>query len=417
MGSTCDRIANALDNLKDVQLTPIAAQAAPGRTEVDFSPRVGYNPNARARMADLVNVASPLGLSHPDGISAPPADDPIDTIAECAGRCAYPHMCGPDDPTQDFFPAAAGFGANKLPAPRCLVDHAMTALLEAERATSAGEAVEVKRRVAVANDPYYKHPQAKLDLRYAKTRDLIEWGATRAAISGGRGASCLAPARALDLKKMGGGKGLRGFHDPHPMSWPEEFEFKTKTLLLREPHTYLEWGSGGSTGFYPLVVTGSTDVIDNYPPWCEKVSKMPIVSCMIREKRLNYSCTPVETTKPLGHQGVAANAEDNELVKAAYLQAVVDLGTPHYDAALIDGRYRVSCALQLLLTRKVDETSVVIIHDFWNRVVRPENYTMVLKYYNVLGGARSVAAFRPKPGRVDYAVIAQDIAAQSGRHF
>ena len=38
------RIANALDNLKGTQLTPIAAQAAPGRTEADFSPQVVSKP-------------------------------------------------------------------------------------------------------------------------------------------------------------------------------------------------------------------------------------------------------------------------------------------------------------------------------------------------------------------------------------
>ena len=210
--------------------------------------------------------------------------------------------------------------------------------------------------------------------RHAKTRDLIEWGATRAARSGGRGASCLAPerARALNYPQA---PGLRGFQGNHPMAWPEEFEFKTKVLLQREPRdrTYLEWGSGGSTGFYPLLVTGTTDVIDNYPPWCAKVAKEPLVSCMIRENRLNFSCIAPKTSSPLVRMGLAQNDEDNAIVKTSYLQAVVDLGTPHYDVALIDGRFRLACALQLLLTRKVDPSSVVIIHDFWNRIVRPEN--------------------------------------------
>ena len=89
---------------------------------------------------------SRLGLSHPHGLSSPPADDPLDTIAECAGRCAYPSMCGPKDPTVGTFPAR-GFAANKFPAPRCQADHA-----------------------TVQDDPYYKHPPAKLELRCGPTR-------------------------------------------------------------------------------------------------------------------------------------------------------------------------------------------------------------------------------------------------------
>ena len=52
-----------------------------------------------------------------------------------------------------------------------------------------------------------------------------------------------------------------------PMMFPEEFEFITKLMANRKPETYLEWGCGTSTSFYPLLASGKVVAIDGYPPW------------------------------------------------------------------------------------------------------------------------------------------------------
>ncbi|KAL3803021.1 LOW QUALITY PROTEIN: hypothetical protein HJC23_011644 [Cyclotella cryptica] len=55
--------------------------------------------------------------------------------------------------------------------------------------------------------------------------------------------------------------------------------------------TYLEWETGMSTSFYPLLVSGDIYAIDGYPPWCEQVAEELRVKCMIQEeKRLHFSC-------------------------------------------------------------------------------------------------------------------------------
>lgn len=57
-----------------------------------------------------------------------------------------------------------------------------------------------------------------------------------------------------------------------PMMFPEEFEFITKLMANRKPETYLEWGCGTSTSFYPLLASGKVVAIDGYPPWKVRAS-------------------------------------------------------------------------------------------------------------------------------------------------
>lgn len=61
-----------------------------------------------------------------------------------------------------------------------------------------------------------------------------------------------------------------------------------------------------------------------------------------------------------------------------------------YDLVLIDGRFRVACALNTVLHTPAD--CVIIIHDFWNR---PE-YHCLLKYLNVKEQVDTLGVFTKK---------------------
>ena len=79
--------------------------------------------------------------------------------------------------------------------------------------------------------------------------------------------------------------------------------------------------------------------------------------------------------------GFAKSADDAKKAKATYLQGLDETPNIKYDAALVDGRFRVACALSLLSRRRVGENSVVFMHDFF---IRMHSYRAVLKYYNVM---------------------------------
>ena len=73
-----------------------------------------------------------------------------------------------------------------------------------------------------------------------------------------------------------------------------------------------------------------------------------------------------------------------------YVNAVDKCSIESLDIVLVDGRFRLQCALKLLPYLHKD--SVLLLHDFWIR--RP--YHEVLKYYDVIGYARSVVALQKK---------------------
>jgi len=184
-------------------------------------------------------------------------------------------------------------------------------------------------------------------------------------------------------------------------------EFVVKTFANARPETYLEWGTGMSTSFYPLLVSGDVYAIDGYPPWCEQVAQEPRVQCMMqKEKRLHYSCPDLT-----GSDGVAklelfetgrlsrgAPIPDVEAAMSIYVNAIEnhEIEKP-LDMALVDGRFRVQCAIKLLPYLHHD--SVLLMHDFWIR----KPYHVVLDYYDVIGYARSVVALKKKVGKLSAA--------------
>lgn len=191
-----------------------------------------------------------------------------------------------------------------------------------------------------------------------------------------------------------------------PMMFPEEFEFITKLMANLQPKTYLEWGCGTSTSFYPLMASDTVVAIDGYPPWCKQVGEEPRVKCMIEEeRRLRFHCPRllaadgVTELRLLGVGKIPKAASDADVESAMdiYVNSVSrstsETNVTKFDAALVDGRFRVQCALKLL--PYLDPDSVVLIHDFW---VRINAYGVVLEYYDVIGYARSVVALKKKTG-------------------
>ncbi len=72
-----------------------------------------------------------------------------------------------------------------------------------------------------------------------------------------------------------------------------------------------------------------------------------------------------------------------------YIEAIDTFNTTRFDVVLVDGRYRVACALRAL--KYTDQESVVIIHDFHRRV-----YHVVLDYYEVVERADTLIVLRKK---------------------
>lgn len=174
-----------------------------------------------------------------------------------------------------------------------------------------------------------------------------------------------------------------------PAMWGDEQEVVVKTLVNLKPKTFLEWGAGGSTRWFSSLVSEKVHSIDNYPPWCKKVSQDHFVNCLIKQGVFTSHCEAPEDGQ--GSWGQIKDVDTATANAIAYVNKVDSIGLPHYDAVFVDGRYRCACALKAL--NYVDSTSVVIMHDFWSRL---HKYKRTLEYYDVIGRSRTVAILRKK---------------------
>ena len=180
----------------------------------------------------------------------------------------------------------------------------------------------------------------------------------------------------------------RAYIDP-PWMTSAEVRMIKEHLHKAKPQIYLEWGTGQSTSHYPLFAT-KTYAIDNYEPWCAKVLSQPTPSCLQRKGALDLRC--VHAPFPVKGMG---NVDPENIDKMAELYVTDNAGVLNdiaqpIDAALIDGRFRVACSLRILPFLR--PTSIVFVHDFWDR---QQHYRDILNHYRVVDRVDRLAVLQP----------------------
>mmetsp|Transcript_13593 Transcript_13593/g.19011 ORF Transcript_13593/g.19011 Transcript_13593/m.19011 type:complete len:179 (+) Transcript_13593:462-998(+) len=82
------------------------------------------------------------------------------------------------------------------------------------------------------------------------------------------------------------------------MTQPEQTFLKT---FLKSDSTYFEWGSGGSTDTFGRLTNAKIVSVENYQPWCDKVSELPFVKCRQQLKTIDYKCIVPHPTGGAGY--------------------------------------------------------------------------------------------------------------------
>jgi hypothetical protein len=163
--------------------------------------------------------------------------------------------------------------------------------------------------------------------------------------------------------------------------------------LLREASRrrqhVIEFGCGTSTLLLLRNGVGALDSVDSQPAWVERVSDQPDAAAALRTGRLRMHCVDIGPTRkwgyPSGDEASARWPQYAQTVWQAALPAAVDF-------VLIDGRFRVACALTALLKARPD--TPVAFHDFWTRL---RAYGEMLPFFDVVGRAGSLAILAPRP--------------------
>lgn len=157
---------------------------------------------------------------------------------------------------------------------------------------------------------------------------------------------------------------------------------------LSKATSLVEFGSGGST----LLAVRSPSLrriwtVESDPAWIAKLRAVPEVAQAEGRARLSLLHADIGRTGEYGRPLDSSAAQR----WPDYHQAVwKDPATLESDIVLIDGRFRVACALEALA--RCRPHTVLLFHDFWNRTP----YHPVLAFTDWLGSCDSLAILRRK---------------------
>lgn len=144
--------------------------------------------------------------------------------------------------------------------------------------------------------------------------------------------------------------------------WMSDSEIETITKYLNKDDVMLEWGSGGSTNYFPQFVKEYYS-IEHDTTWHAEISKD------IPQNVVSFNLVEVDET--------LTDPTQKYQIKT-YIDFVDNLGVQKFDKVLIDGRGRGWCAEKIV--PYLNEDSVVFIHDYWQR----PQYHIVERWFDVI---------------------------------
>ena len=175
--------------------------------------------------------------------------------------------------------------------------------------------------------------------------------------------------------------------------------------VLRECYSkaasLVEFGSGGSTLLAVRSPLQRIWSVESDPAWIAKLRDQPAVAAAEQGGRLRFVHADIGR---VGDHGAPLD-EAAQARWPAYHEAVwADPAAASADLVLVDGRFRVACALQALL--RCQPHALLLVHDFWNRTP----YHPVLAFTDWLGSCDSLAILRRKPA-IDHDKLANVLQA------
>ena len=171
----------------------------------------------------------------------------------------------------------------------------------------------------------------------------------------------------------------------HPMMSKPEIElFKRYIGAARR---YLEFGSGGSTylaALNPLIEYIAS--VEGLELWINKCSKLKQIKRLMANNKLAFHYIDYNAGDDCG------KPQNNE--KAQMFNVYSDIVTNYpprtFDTILIDGRFRVACALKAY--DFIDNKARIMFHDY---ISRPE-YKVVEEFFTVVESVDSMAVLQKR---------------------
>lgn len=167
----------------------------------------------------------------------------------------------------------------------------------------------------------------------------------------------------------------------------DEKDFFTKNIV--DSKNYLEFGMGGST-FHVLKNSDATIYsIDSSKDWLAHMKSFKLIKDSVENKRLKLFLVDIGPTKSWGFP---LDENDRELFPAFSSYIFSQINPAEIDTVLIDGRFRVACALKTILECRDNSGLKIMIHDFTFR----EEYQHVFNYLDEVERVNSLLLFKIK---------------------
>ena len=183
-----------------------------------------------------------------------------------------------------------------------------------------------------------------------------------------------------------------------------------EALLRPSTRTYLEWGSGGSTDLISwLILAGRMHQdfrafsIESSLSWIEGMrTRSPLVRQAERTGSLTFVHGSLGPTRALGYPRNFSRSDHAR--SRRYVSLPEKLRGRRVDVALVDGRFRLACALEIykhLSSLEDGRQPVVLLHDY--AIVHPgltrqrfDYYSRALEFYHLVRRNYSLATLVPK---------------------
>jgi hypothetical protein len=155
---------------------------------------------------------------------------------------------------------------------------------------------------------------------------------------------------------------------------------------LEASTTYVEFGSGYSTAMALASKTQSVHVIESDPQWIRRLQIREDVTNGERSGRLVFHYINIGPVRQLG---APADVGTWPSWRRYYSHIWHALGDAVPEVVLVDGRFRVACALGAI--RHLGPDTSIVIHDFNDRPA----YHEVLQYADVIASVDTMVVLRP----------------------
>lgn len=180
-------------------------------------------------------------------------------------------------------------------------------------------------------------------------------------------------------------------HSPYPVLYAFIMSKNEKVIFdeaISESSNYLEFGMGGSTLRTLRKSMANVYTVESSPEWIDHMRGYRVIK---RLEKTRLRIFPVDIG-PVGSWGYPVSDASKDKYEAYSSSVFKLIDSKHVDLTLIDGRFRVACALKTIMECHQNARIKILIHDFWER----SQYHVLLKYMDVLKRADSIGLFSIK---------------------